>query len=129
MSTQKTILVVEDDHILLQALDRVLTMHEFAVIPCLTGKQALDSLTKTFKVPDAICLDYYLPDMNGAEFMAILNKNEIWKDIPVVILSNSDEEESERSTLALGAKIYMLKTQYQLDDVVTQLEKLLSTEG
>ncbi len=127
MDIKKVIMVVEDDHYLLTAIDKKLSMSGFAVRPYLNGKQALESLSKSIELPDAICLDYFLGDMTGADFMEKLNKNELWRDIPVLILSNSDEEQSITSTLALGAKIYMLKTQYKLEDVVVQLKKLLLT--
>ena len=120
-------MVVEDDHYLLTAIDKKLSMSGFTVKPYLNGKQALESLSKSIALPDAICLDYFLGDMTGADFMEKLSKNELWRDIPVLILSNSDEEQSIISTLALGAKIYMLKTQYKLEDVVVQLNKLLLT--
>lgn len=125
MNTQKTILVVEDDRYLLEALERKLTMSGFTVVACLSGGQALHALSTMLPLPDAICLDYYLTDMNGTDFMNKLIRNECWTDIPVLVLSNADEEESVRSTLALGAKIYMLKTQYKLEDVVVQLKKIL----
>lgn len=118
-------MVVEDDSFLLQALEKKLTMSEFSVIACSSGKDALSSLETNIQLPDAICLDYYLTDMNGTDFMNKLGTNEFWKDIPVLVLSNADEEESVRSTLALGAKIYMLKTQYKLEDIVVQLKKIL----
>lgn len=120
-------MVVEDDHYLLTAIDKKLSMSGFTVKPYLNGKQALESLSKSIALPDAICLDYFLGDMTGADFMEKLSKNELWRDIPVLILSNSDEEQSIISTLALGAKIYMLKTQYKLEDVVVQLNELLLT--
>ncbi len=118
-------MVVEDDSFLLQALEKKLTMSEFSVIACSSGKDALSSLETNIQLPDAICLDYYLTDMNGTDFMNKLGTNEFWKDIPVLVLSNADEEESVRSTLALGAKIYMLKTQYKLEDIVVQLKRIL----
>jgi DNA-binding response OmpR family regulator len=127
MDVKKLIMVVEDDHYLLTAIDKKLSMSGFTVKPYLNGKQALESLSKSIALPDAICLDYFLGDMTGADFMEKLSKNELWRDIPVLILSNSDEEQSIISTLALGAKIYMLKTQYKLEDVVVQLNKLLLT--
>lgn len=118
-------MVVEDDNFLLQALKKKLSLSGFGVIACPSGKDALNSLETSIQLPDAICLDYYLTDMNGTDFMNKLGRNEFWKDIPVLVLSNADEEESVRSTLALGAKIYMLKTQYKLEDIVVQLKKIL----
>ncbi len=125
MNTQQTVMVIEDNNLLLDALEKKLAFSGFKVIPCLSGRQAFESLTQTIILPDAICLDYYLTDMNGTDFMHKLNNHEAWKDIPVLVLSNADEEESEKNTLALGAKIYMLKTQYKLEDVVVQLRKIL----
>ncbi len=122
-------MVVEDDRLIREALQTKLTLSGFAVTPCSSGKQALDVLAKSIVLPDAICLDYYLPDMKGDELMEQLSKNETWSSIPVLMLSNADEEGSIKTTLALGAKIYMLKTQYKMEDIVVQLRKILSSVG
>lgn len=126
METQYTIMVIEDDKLIREALKTKLTLNGFMVTACSNGGQALDVLSKSIELPDAICLDYYLPDMKGDELMGMLSKNETWSNIPVLILSNADEEESIKNTLALGAKIYMLKTQYKMEDIVVQLRKILS---
>jgi len=123
MARPKTILVVEDDRMLREALQKKLTLSGFEVVACALGEEALTHLTKTIQLPDAICLDYYLPDMTGADFMRMLRSKDVWVDVPVLMLSNTDEEKSITSTLSQGAKLYMLKTQYSLEDVVTQLRK------
>lgn len=123
MSQLKTILVVEDDRMLREALQKKLTLSTFEVVACALGEEAVAHLTKTIKLPDAICLDYYLPDMTGADFIRLLQAHDSWAHIPVLMLSNTDEEKSITSTLSQGAKLYMLKTQYTLEDVVNQLRK------
>ena len=90
---KKIILVLEDEDLLLQAISKKLKLSGYGVVSCTQGKQALDYLASIEKKPDAIWLDYYLGDMNGLEFMKFVKDNPLWKDIPVMIVSNSAGEE------------------------------------
>lgn len=59
--------------------------------------------------PDLIISDIRMPHMTGDEFLAYMKKNEIFKSIPIVMLS-SEESTSERiRLLEEGAADYILK--------------------
>jgi DNA-binding response OmpR family regulator len=112
------IMVIEDEEMLLQAISKKLTASDIEPLTCTTAKQAIDYLKSIDQTPDAIWLDYYLPDMNGLEFMNILKENEKWNKIPVVVVSNSASDQKKNAMLALGVKQYVLKAQYKLDDII-----------
>ena len=54
-----------------------------------------------------------------------MKKNPKWKDMPVVIVSNSASEDKRQSLLALGAKKYLIKAENRLDDIIQELEGLI----
>lgn len=118
MNNQLTILVVEDEPLLLEAIGKKLERENLQAELCKNGGEALTYLQKVEKLPDIIWLDYYLPDMNGLAFVAKLKENSKWKNIPVIVVSNSATTNKVNNMLALGIKKYILKAEYRLEDIV-----------
>jgi CheY-like chemotaxis protein len=113
-----SILVIEDETLLLQAITKKLKLSGIDVLSCTTGQQAIDYLNNLETLPDAVWLDYYLKDMNGLAFMQQLKASSKWSDIPVIVVSNSAGPEKVHNMLALGAKKYILKAEYPLMDII-----------
>lgn len=124
-----TIMVVEDEELLLRAITKKLEMVGKKVVSCTSGEQALDYLNNLPDLPDAIWLDYYLKDMNGLAFMAQLKKNPTWAGIPVMVVSNSATQDKVSQMLALGAKKYILKAESRLDDLVGVVDEIVAGKG
>lgn len=125
-----TIMVVEDEVLLLQAITKKLKLSGMDVLSCASGQQAVDYLNSLDELPDAVWLDYYLKDMNGLAFMQELKKNSKWTDIPVLVVSNSASPEKVHNMLALGAKKYILKAEYRLDEIIALIRSFISdSEG
>ena len=59
--------------------------------------------------PDIIFLDIRLPKMDGLEVLRKLRAQEKTRNIPVIILSNYDEEDLVARGLRLGAHEYLIK--------------------
>ena len=113
-----TIMVVEDEELLLRAITQKLKLSNFGVISCESVRQAIDYLNTLPELPDAIWLDYYLKDSNGLEFMKQIRENKKWEKIPVVVVSNSASPDKVSTMLALGVKKYLLKAEYKLSDII-----------
>lgn len=130
MSAQHpTIMVVEDETLLLQAITKKLKLSSLDVISCASGQQAIDYLNNLDELPDAIWLDYYLKDMNGLAFMQSIKESPKWSGIPVVVVSNSASPEKVHNMLALGAKKYILKAEYRLDEIIAMMLEMIRDSG
>lgn len=125
-SDTTTIMVVEDETLLLQAITKKLKLSGLDVISCSSGQQAIDYLTSLDELPAGIWLDFYLKDMNGLAFMQTLKQNPKWQDIPVVVVSNSASPEKVHTMLDLGAKKYILKAEYRLDEIIAMMQGLIT---
>jgi CheY-like chemotaxis protein len=126
MSKQNpTIMVVEDEVLLLQAITKKLKLSNLDVISCASGQQAIDYLNNLDELPDAVWLDYYLKDMNGLGFMQTLKQNPKWTNIPVMVVSNSASPEKVHNMLGLGAKKYILKAEYRLDEIIDMIRDFI----
>ena len=124
-----TIMVVEDETLLLQAITKKLKLSGMDVLSCASGQQAIDYLNNLDELPDAVWLDYYLKDMNGLSFMQELKQDEAWTNIPVIGVSNSASPDKVSNMLALGARKYILKAEYRLDEIIGMIREFISDNG
>jgi DNA-binding NarL/FixJ family response regulator len=54
-----------------------------------------------------------------------MKANSKWKNIPVVIVSNSASQQKVHDMLALGANKYLLKAEYRLDEIIQTVKKFV----
>jgi CheY-like chemotaxis protein len=112
MRNQKPILLVEDDQIDVMTTQRALrdlhVTNPLAVAP--NGEEALEYLRNPEKDrPSIILLDLNMPRMNGIEFLAAAKSDRDLRNIPVVVLTTSREEQDKISTFDLGIAGYIVK--------------------
>jgi CheY-like chemotaxis protein len=119
MTHSPRVLVIEDDPLLLQAIEKKLAVSGCTPIPCSTGQKGLAYLNSGEQKPDIIWLDYYLTDMNGLGFMHQIKKHPEWMHIPLIVVSNSASDDTVHAMLALGADKYMLKADHKLEEIIT----------
>jgi len=119
----KKILIVEDEAALLYALKARLTVDGFSISTVDSGEKALEALKK--EKPDLIVLDIILPKMDGYDFLKKIKKEKKYKDIPVVIMSNLNKKENIEKGLKLGAKDYLIKTEFKLDDFIKKIKTVI----
>ena len=94
------ILVVEDDPKTSQLLNKFLTQEGYQVELASDGSSALEK-AKEIK-PFAITLDILLPDMDGWEVLDRLKSMPETQNIPVIIVSITDDQERSLSLGAVG---------------------------
>ena len=81
----QTILIVDDEFGLAETMGDVLSTMGYAVTTAVNGKLALASLRE--KRPDVILLDMMMPVMSGPEMLTALRADEVYGDIPVILMS------------------------------------------
>lgn len=113
----KTILIVEDDQLLRQALSKKFQNEGFEVLQAENGKFALNILKN--RDVDMITLDLLMPEMDGITFLYNL-KNDLKKEIPTIILTNLSNT-AYPSTI----KEVLVKSNTSIDQVVEKVKKYL----
>lgn len=119
---QKTILIIEDELILAQALNVYFGI-KYSVVIKNDSQSGFDYIMN--EKPDVVLLDIFLPKMNGFDILEQCKANPDTKDIPVIIMSNCGGDEDVRKGLDLGAEKYLVKADTQLSDIVAEVEKYL----
>ena len=101
------VLLVEDDPSVLEMYRLKLELDGYRVNTALDGEEGLRKAGEL--APDIIFLDIRLPMMDGLEVLRKLRAQEKTREIPVIILSNYDEEDLVARGLRLGAHEYLIK--------------------
>lgn len=103
-----TIVVIEDEDAHFSLMKRVIdkefpnaSVHHFREAN--TCLEQLDSI-----IPTVVITDYFLPGMNGIEFMEVLSQREM--DIPVIMITGQGDENVAVRAMKLGAKDYLVKS-------------------
>ncbi|WP_020612351.1 response regulator [Sediminispirochaeta bajacaliforniensis] len=103
----ETILVVDDEHDILELLKYNLEREGYSVITVETGEAA--AATAAAKQPDLIILDLMLPGIDGVEVCKRIRSRDEVKDIPIIMLTAKSEDSDVISGLEVGADDYMTK--------------------
>lgn len=103
------------------ALPQVLHMVEDGqqVIDWLSGEGAYSDRTK-YPLPDCILLDLKMPIKTGFEALEWIRSQDALRELPVIILSSSDEQKDMKRARELGATTYFIKSP-KLYDVLEYL--------
>jgi len=121
----KTILVVEDEKPLLEAVRIKLEKNGFAVVTARTAEQAYGLLEDIPKV-DVIWLDHYLLGKeNGLDLVVKIKSHENYKNIPIFIVSNTASADKVKSYINLGVNKYYIKSNYRLDSIINDIRECL----
>lgn len=120
-----TILVLEDEKPLLQAIKTKLEKSGFDVVTARRANQAISYLNDLEKI-DIIWMDHYLLGReNGLDFVTELKGDEKWKKIPIFVVSNTASPDKVQSYIKLGVKKYYTKSDFRLDEIIGDIKKTL----
>ena len=123
----KKILFVEDEEELQRAMGTMLEQKGFTVIRAMDGDIGLATARK--EVPDLILLDLILPKKSGFEVLTEIKKDPAIKNIPVIVLTNLEGSEDVEKAISLGAMTYLVKANYNLNDIFGKIEMALRSNS
>ncbi len=103
MNELATVMVVEDDADISDAIASTLEDHGYCVIVAANGQEALDKLRQAPKPPHLILLDLMMPVLDGWQFREVQKGDPALADVPVVLLSAHVDIRSAANQLAAVA--------------------------
>jgi two-component system, OmpR family, alkaline phosphatase synthesis response regulator PhoP len=115
----KKILIIEDEELLINLLQKKLTENGYEVFLAKNGQEGMDLMRKNS--PDIILLDIIMPKMGGFEVLEEKIKDEALKIIPVIVISNSGQPVELDRAKRLGAKDWLIKTEFDPQEVVDKV--------
>jgi CheY-like chemotaxis protein len=119
------VLIVEDDKGTRLMIRRILEREGCAVEEAENGAVGIARLG--VKLPQLIILDLIMPEMDGFEFLAEVQKRDAWRRIPVVVVTSKDMTSEEILRLKGRVERVFLKGSYDRDELVGTIRRLITT--
>lgn len=108
MLRQALIMMVDDEPVILQVIQTLL--EEGGCTNFVATSQGLEAVGLLVeKRPDVLLLDLMMPDMDGLEILSRMQRDNIVKDIPVIVLTSSTDPTVKLKALELGATDFLAK--------------------
>lgn len=117
------ILIVEDEAILGKVIQEKLKNEGFETRIAVNGEEGVRQAREF--MPDLILLDLILPKRNGFEVLTEIKHNPDTQLIPVIVLSNLDQEDDVKKALQLGAIDYLVKAHHPIKEVLEKVKEFV----
>ncbi len=124
---KKTILIVEDEVSLREALKLKLEKEAYLVLEAENGKEGLDLALTTH--PDLILLDIIMPVMDGISLFHELRKDDWGKSANVLILTNLSDLEKMAIATEQNSSGYLIKSDWKINDLMIKVRELLEVNN
>ena len=121
MDKIKKILLIEDEDVIIDLLQRKLEKEGYEIEVAHDGQEGLDKMKKI--KPDLVLLDIIMPKLGGLEVMEKKKQNPELRNIPVIIISNSGQPVELERAKKLGARGWLIKTEFDPQEVVEKVKK------
>lgn len=120
--SEPTVLIVDDESAI---LDMLTTNLEIAGFKCLTAENTKEAYEQLYnEKPDLILLDWMLPDTSGVEFAAHLRKVDIGAELPIIMLTARNKEDSTIKALDSGVDDYITKP-FSTRELISRIRAVL----
>lgn len=130
MITEKPIvLIAEDEADLREMYTMALSSRGFTVLEAKNGEEALEWLDRKYKIINVILLDVVMPQMDGFQTLEKIKADERFKNIPVLISTNLDNEEDKAETMRMGANDYFVKSQHTPEELVNKVKTFIEAKN
>ena len=123
-SPEARVLVVDDEHSIVDAVSTSLRYEGFAVYTAQTGRSALDLLRS--EDLDLVVLDVMMPDLDGFEVARRMRNEGI--NTPILFLTAKTEMDDKARGFGLGADDYVTKP-FSLAEIVLRVRAILRRTG
>jgi DNA-binding response OmpR family regulator len=125
MNDKHSVLIVEDDDTLRQALAEKFTTEGFVVWEASNGDEAFPLIEQ--HLPEAVLLDLVMQDGSGIETLKKMRHDMPQYTAPVVVLTNTTSEETIADVMQYNVHTYLVKSDHSLSDIVSTVKQVVTT--
>ena len=118
------IIITDDDDFLVNMYATKFSLSGIEVEACNSGLTLLDKLRAGAK-PDLILLDIVMAGLSGVETLGKIREEKLAEGIPVVMLTNQNEEKDIEAAKKLGVFVYIVKSAATPLEVVNEVTKII----
>ena len=121
----RPVLVVDDDVAVRHLFRRFLEPEGYAVVEAENGRVALERLREVS--PSVILLDLMMPEMDGFDFAAELRRHEVWREIPIIVITARDLSRDDHERLNGYVQSILQKGTHGRDQLLAEVRELVAT--
>jgi CheY-like chemotaxis protein len=103
---------------------RMLEANGWIVHVAENGRKGLEEMARVH--PGIVLLDLMMPEMDGFEFVDEMHRNEVWKSIPIVVVTAKDLTDEDRTRLNGHVSRILQKGLYRRDELLAQVSQLVA---
>lgn len=115
--------IIDDDPYIVEIYRTKISQKGYQVIMADNGEDGLALIRE--QKPDVALIDVKMPKMDGLTLIEIMQKDPELKKIPVVILTNQDDEETIKRAAGTKHKFFLIKSNTDPQKAVNILEEVL----
>lgn len=120
----KSVLIIEDEPFIIEALSFLLEREGFQLSAYSDGEGCVDFIKKI--KPDLIILDMMLPNISGMQILENLRNSTEFSNLPVLMLTAKGQTKDRQAAENAGASLFMTKP-FSNDEIIANVHKLLQT--
>ena len=116
------VLVVEDDTVQRERIRSWLEPQHWRVVDAENGRVALAELEASR--PHVILLDLMMPEMDGFQLVAEMQRNPAWRGIPVIVITARDLSAEDRARLDSGIEMVLMKESFSPAELIERVRQM-----
>lgn len=120
------VLIIEDDSYISDMYKIKFDSENFETTVAEDGIMGIKEIER--QKPDIVLLDVVMPKVDGFSVLKMIKKNENFKDIPVVMLTNLGQKDNVERGFELGATSYIIKAHFTPSEVVKKVKEIMEKE-
>jgi signal transduction histidine kinase/CheY-like chemotaxis protein len=121
----RPVLVVDDDPSVRHLFRRLLEPEGYVVVEAENGRAALERLRDVS--PSVILLDLMMPEMDGFDFAAELRRHDVWREIPIIVITARDLSREDHERLNGYVQKILQKGAHGRDQLLAEVRELVAT--
>jgi two-component system, chemotaxis family, sensor histidine kinase and response regulator WspE len=122
---KKKVCIVEDDPSIREIYSLALEKSGFEVSLASDGEEGYEVIRR--ELPDVALIDIVMPKKNGIELMEMLQNDKDLLKIPVIVLTNVEDEKMLKKAGELRSKFYLVKSLFTPQKVVEITREVLAS--
>lgn len=119
----KTVLIVEDDNLLLLTLTHQFESAGYTVVTALDGESGIRAFDSHH--PHAVVMDVMMPKKDGIQMIEAIRTEHPEDRTPFIILSNANDMDYVARAMEMGTAAYLVKSDRQIDSIVKLVDEKL----
>ncbi|MCL2124878.1 MAG: response regulator [Oscillospiraceae bacterium] len=122
------LLVVDDSSAIRKIIKAAADVLQMDTVEAQDGIEALEKLSEQYKEIDLVLLDWNMPEMSGFDVLVEIKTSDIYREIPVMMVTTESQKSSIVAAVRAGADNYLTKP-FTVDELQSKILECLGEDS